>query len=106
MNPTELNWKGYTGMRAHKFFFFFDNSEAPANSSTSGFFWMGTALMTITWAFFRLTETKDRTFEELDIMFGEKVPTRKFGSYVVDAYAELNHGDKKAETELVSDEKV
>lgn len=67
---------------------------------------MGTALITIIWAFFRLTETKDRTFEELDIMFGDHVPTRKFGSYVVDAYAELNHGEKKGDVHLVSDEKV
>lgn len=67
---------------------------------------MGTALMIIVWAFFRLTETKDRTFEELDIMFGEKVPTRKFGSYVVDAYAELNHEPKKTDLQVVNEEKV
>lgn len=40
------------------------------------------------WGWFRLTETKGRTFEELDIMFEARLPTRKFKSYVVDAYAE------------------
>jgi SP family general alpha glucoside:H+ symporter-like MFS transporter len=28
-----------------------------------------------------LPETKGRTFEELDIMFQRRVPTKKFGSY-------------------------
>lgn len=65
MNPTEWNWRGYTG-----------------------FFWCGTAFVTLVWAFFRLPESKSRTFEELDIMFAAKVPTRKFSSYYVDAYAE------------------
>lgn len=45
------------------------------------------------WGWFRLTETKNRTFEELDIMFEARLPTRKFKSYVVDAYAE--HVDVK-----------
>ena len=65
MNPTKWNWKGYTG-----------------------FFWCGTATITLVWAFFRLTETKGRTFEELDVMFAAGVPTRKFETYYVDAYAD------------------
>ncbi|KAG9258011.1 MFS transporter [Emericellopsis atlantica] len=73
MNPTELNWKRFTG-----------------------FFWMGTASLTLLWAFFRLAETKGRTFEELDVMFGDRVPTRKFGSYVVDAYHDVTIQEQKA----------
>ncbi|KAK5445318.1 hypothetical protein LTS15_010099 [Exophiala xenobiotica] len=65
MNPDELNWKGYTG-----------------------FFWFGSAFFTLVWAFFRLPETKGRTYEELDLMFAAKVPTRKFSKYHVDAYDE------------------
>ncbi|KAL4967046.1 general substrate transporter [Aspergillus stella-maris] len=65
MNPTAWNWRGKTG-----------------------FFWFGTGLATLVWAFLRLTETKGRTFEELDIMFAAKVPTRRFKRYHVDAYAE------------------
>jgi len=65
MNPTQWNWRGYTG-----------------------FFWFGSASIALVWAFFRLTETRGRTFEELDVMFAAGLPTRKFASYHVDAYAE------------------
>ncbi|KAL1864177.1 hypothetical protein VTK73DRAFT_6088 [Phialemonium thermophilum] len=65
MNPTQWNWRGYTG-----------------------FFWCGSALLTLVWAFFRLAETRNRTFEELDIMFVSEVPTRQFARYQVDAYTD------------------
>lgn len=65
MNPTAWNWRGKTG-----------------------FFWFGFAFATLVWGYFRLTETKGRTFEELDIMFAAEIPTRKFKKYHVDAYAE------------------
>ncbi|KAI9733634.1 MAG: hypothetical protein M1834_003236 [Cirrosporium novae-zelandiae] len=65
VNPTEANWHGKTG-----------------------FFWAGTCLVFLAWAFWRLPETKDRTFEELDLLFARRVPARKFRSCVVDAYAE------------------
>jgi SP family general alpha glucoside:H+ symporter-like MFS transporter len=65
INPTEWNWKGKTG-----------------------FFWFVTAFGTLVWAFFRLPETKHRTYEELDLMFAARVPTRKFSRFQVDAYDE------------------
>ena len=65
INPTEWNWKGKTG-----------------------FFWFVTAFFTLVWAFFRLPETKNRTYEELDLMFAARVPTRNFKKYQVDAYDE------------------
>lgn len=65
---------------------------------------MGTATITLVWAFFRLTETKGRTFEELDIMFGERVPTRKFASYKVDAYAGFSNS-KHTDVQVVPEEK-
>jgi SP family general alpha glucoside:H+ symporter-like MFS transporter len=46
----------------------------------------GTALLTFIWAYFRLPETKGRTYEELDILFAKKVSARKFASEKVDAY--------------------
>lgn len=61
MNPTEWNLKGYTG-----------------------FFWGSTALLTFIWAFFRLPETKGRTFEELDLLFARNVSARKFREYNLD----------------------
>jgi len=68
INPGELNLKGRTG-----------------------FFWFAFCMATLIWGWFRLTETKNRTFEELDIMFENKLPTRKFKSYIVDAYADQSH---------------
>ncbi|CAG8095053.1 unnamed protein product [Penicillium olsonii] len=55
LNPTEWNWQGRTG-----------------------FFWFGFSSLTFLWAFFRMAETKGRTYEELDILFAAKVPTRQF----------------------------
>lgn len=46
----------------------------------------GTALLTFIWAYFRLPETKGRTYEELDILFAKKVSARNFASEKVDAY--------------------
>lgn len=65
MNPTEWNLKGYTG-----------------------FFWGATALLTGIWAFFRLPETKGRSYEDLDILFANRVPARKFKNYEVDVFDE------------------
>lgn len=50
-----------------------------------GFFFGGLAFLCLVWAWFRLPETKDRTYEELDIMFERRVPARQFKQYVVDA---------------------
>ncbi|KAH7309882.1 general substrate transporter [Stachybotrys elegans] len=65
MNPTEWNLKGYTG-----------------------FFWGTTAFLVFVWAFFRLPETKDRTFEELNLLFAKKVSARKFKTYHVEAFGD------------------
>ncbi|KAF4971313.1 hypothetical protein FSARC_1832 [Fusarium sarcochroum] len=63
LNPIEWNWKG-----------------------KAGFFWAGTSAMTAIWSYFRLPETKDRTYEELDILFERKISARKFKEASVDAY--------------------
>lgn len=61
MNPGELNLRGYTG-----------------------FIWGSTAFVVFVWAFFRLPESKGRTFEELDLLFANRTPTRKFASTKLD----------------------
>lgn len=48
------------------------------------------------WSYFRLPETKDRSFEELDVMFADRVPARKFKKYVVTGNEVAVHGDNKA----------
>lgn len=55
-------------------------------SGKTGFFWFGWAFLTVVWAFFRLPETKGRSYEELDLMFEAKLKTRRFKRYHVDAY--------------------
>ena len=49
MNPDAWDLKGYTG-----------------------FLWGTTALMSTVWAYFRLSETKGKTFDELDLLFASK----------------------------------
>jgi len=46
------------------------------------FVFLGATIPCLVWCFLALTETKSRTFEELDIMFQKRVPTTKFGTYV------------------------
>jgi len=36
------------------------------------------------WAYFRLPETWNRTYHELDILFAKKIPARQFASTIVD----------------------
>ncbi|KAI1084674.1 sugar transporter-like protein [Whalleya microplaca] len=63
MNPTEWNLLGKTG-----------------------FFWGATSFCVFVWSYFRLPEVKGRTYEELDILFMNKVSARKFSSTYVDPY--------------------
>jgi len=63
LNPTEWNWRGKTG-----------------------FFWFSFAFVTLVWAFFRMPETRGRTFEEIDVLFAAKTPTRKFKKAKVNIY--------------------
>ena len=65
MNPTAWNFKGYTG-----------------------FVWGTCALLVGIWAFFRLPETKDRTFHELDLFFAHKISARKFRTTNIDEFDE------------------
>jgi MFS transporter, SP family, general alpha glucoside:H+ symporter len=57
LNPESLNWRGYTGL-----------------------FWSTTAVMTFVWAWYRLPETKGRTYEELDLLFAKGIDAREFES--------------------------
>jgi SP family general alpha glucoside:H+ symporter-like MFS transporter len=64
INPNAANWQGKTA-----------------------FFWAGTCLLFFLWAFFRLPESKDRSYEQLDILFNEHVGARQFAKMQVNAYA-------------------
>ena len=49
-----------------------------------GFFFGGLSLISLIWAWFRVPETKGRTYEELDVMFARGVRTREFKNYRVE----------------------
>lgn len=55
LNPTAWNWKG-----------------------KSGFFWGGITCFLFVWTYYRLPESKGRTFGELDILFEKRVSARDF----------------------------
>ncbi|THX31059.1 sugar porter family MFS transporter [Aureobasidium pullulans] len=50
----------------------------------SAFFWGGSCLCCAIWTFFRLPEPSGRTYAELDILFANNVPARKFATTQVD----------------------
>lgn len=52
----------------------------------AGFFFGGLSGLCVIWTFYRLPETGARTYEELDILFANKVPARKFARYEVDPF--------------------
>lgn len=53
----------------------------------SGYLWFATSCIGIVWTFFRLPEPKGRTYGELDILFEDRVPARKFKTTQVDEFA-------------------
>ena len=57
-------------------------SEAGLGAKT-GLVYGGISLLACIWCYFKIPECKGRTFEELDIMFERKVPTKQFKSYVI-----------------------
>lgn len=50
-------------------------------------FYMGTCVLATLWCYFRLPETKGRSFGEIEILFEQKTPARKFASTRVDQFA-------------------
>jgi SP family general alpha glucoside:H+ symporter-like MFS transporter len=74
LNPTEGNWKGKTCL-----------------------FWAGTCFLAWLWSYFRVPETGARTYEELDILFANKVSARKFAKTTVGAYADAQESRIKQE---------
>ena len=63
--------------------------EANAGGKTD-FLWGGISIFSFLWCYYRLPETKNRTYEELDYLFEKRVSARKFESYVINE-EELEH---------------
>jgi SP family general alpha glucoside:H+ symporter-like MFS transporter len=72
LNPTAWNWRG-----------------------KAGFFWAGFCFLCVTWSFFRLPEPKGRTYGELDVLFEQGVPARKFKSTMVDPFHDADQDEVK-----------
>jgi SP family general alpha glucoside:H+ symporter-like MFS transporter len=68
-----------------------------------GFYWLGLCLIGITYIYFRLPEMKGRSFLELDHLFAERVPARKFKGYHLDL-DEIRKSDKDNAFERVAAE--
>ncbi|KAL4972414.1 major facilitator superfamily domain-containing protein [Aspergillus desertorum] len=80
----------------------FTNSVTPrmlSSTSKAAFFYAGTNLLCNIWCWFRLPETKDRTFGEIDLLFTNRVPARKFKSTHVDQFAHGGNYVSKQEVE-------
>lgn len=54
------------------------NPTAWAWGAKAGFFWAGTALVGLLWSWWRLPETKGRTFAQIDVLFRGKTGARMF----------------------------
>ena len=59
------------------------NPTAANLKGKAAFLPAGLCILAFIWSYFRLPECKDRTFEELDILFEKRVPTRKFKLYQI-----------------------
>jgi len=59
------------------------NASAANWRGKTGFFFGGISAIAVVWCYWRLPETKGRTFEELDYMFEARVPPRKFNHYKI-----------------------
>ncbi|QVM07546.1 hypothetical protein D8B26_002244 [Coccidioides posadasii str. Silveira] len=59
------------------------NPDAGNMRGKLGFFFGGLSIICLLWTWFRVPETKGRTYEELDIMFERNVPTHQFKDYKV-----------------------
>lgn len=66
-------------------------------------FYAGTNLLCNIWCWFRLPETKDRTFGEIDLLFDNHVSARKFKSTKVDQF--MHHSDSSTTSAIESHEK-
>lgn len=63
LNPSAWNWK-----------------------AKAGYFYAGLCFLCLIWTFFRLPETKARSYAELDTLFENNVPARKFRTTEVDVF--------------------
>lgn len=57
------------------------NSDEANWRGKAGFLFGGISLVCYIWCWFRIPESRRRTFEELDILFEKKIPARNFAKH-------------------------
>ncbi|KAG5952839.1 hypothetical protein E4U53_007771 [Claviceps sorghi] len=57
------------------------NSNEADWGGKAGFLFGAISIMCLGWCYFRLPESRNRTYEELDILFQRRIPARKFEKY-------------------------
>jgi MFS transporter, SP family, general alpha glucoside:H+ symporter len=77
----------------------------------AGLFWAGICALCVLWCVFRLTETKDRSYAELNLLFENRVPAWRFAGTKVEAFrsesfAVKRVGDGKEGSETSSERSV
>ncbi|WVW85182.1 hypothetical protein I302_107220 [Kwoniella bestiolae CBS 10118] len=84
LSPEEWNWGGRCGL-----------------------FFLGTNLISTAYCYFRLPDTRGRTYGELEILFNDGVPARKFASTAVDEFqltgVRQDWVDDKAQEKYIED---
>ncbi|KAJ7260368.1 trehalose transport-related protein [Mycena haematopus] len=71
----------------------------------SGFFWFASATLSGVYCWFRLPETRGRSYGELDIMFDNKVPAWRFSGTKVDQFGLRDVRPGSADEKVSQDEK-
>ncbi len=81
LNPTAWNW-----------------------GARSAFFWAALCFLCAIWTFFRLPEPKGRTYGELDALFEQRVPARRFKQAVIETPSGGDGDGKEVAKEGLSEE--
>lgn len=69
------------------------NSNEADWGGKSGFMFGAISIVCLVWCYFRLPESRNRTYEELDILFQRRISARKFEAYNLLAEANDTHLD-------------
>lgn len=75
VNPDQANWRG-----------------------KMGFLYGGFALIGALWAYFRLPELSGRTYEEMDLLFEQRLPAKAFKNYQLDILASVPRNEAPTDT--------
>lgn len=71
------------------------NSDEGNWGGKAGFLFGGISFLCMVWCYFRLPESRGRTYEELDILFQRRIPARQFKTHdlVMESAEAKQHGD-------------